>query len=76
MTKSFILKENEYRFKDLNEEGKEILSILIFSVQSLHELNSRYTLMTKAKNAYISDLKKEVIEKKSGIDLGALFDED
>ena len=32
-------------------------------------------LLTKARNAYIADLKTEIIEGRTGVDLGALFDD-
>jgi hypothetical protein len=32
--------------------------------------------MTKAKNAYISDLKMEIVRERSGVDLSALFTDD
>jgi hypothetical protein len=30
-------------------------------------------LLTRAKNSYVDELKREIIKGKSGVDLGALF---
>ena len=38
-------------------------------------MNER-AVLTRAKNAYIDDLKLEVVESKSGLDIGALFADD
>ncbi|XXK34586.1 hypothetical protein ACMAY8_18395 [Rhodobacteraceae bacterium nBUS_22] len=76
MGKSFTLEGNEYKIENLSEEGKKIWSHLFFALQSLDELNAKLALMNRAKNAYVSDLKTEVVENKSGVDLGALFSED
>ena len=32
--------------------------------------------LTKAKNAYIADLKLEIVQRRTGVDLGALFSDD
>ena len=76
MGKSFTLEGNEYKIENLSEEGKKIWSHLFFALQSLDELNAKHALLMRAKNSYISDLKSEVVEKKSGVDLGALFVDD
>ena len=63
MVNSFTLERNKYKIVDLSEEGKKILSHFFFALQSLDELNAKLALMTRAKNAYVKDLKAEVIEK-------------
>ena len=41
-----------------------------------HELTNQQALLTKAKNAYIADLKMEIVQGRTGVDLGALFSDD
>jgi hypothetical protein len=76
MPKSFTLEGKKYSVDDLSESGRKIWSKFFFSLQSLDELNAKHALLMRAKNSYISDLKSEVVEKKSGVDLGALFVDD
>ena len=40
------------------------------------EKTNLMALLTKAKNAYIADLKTEIIKSKTGVDLSSLFDEE
>jgi hypothetical protein len=76
MAKTFTLEGNEYKIDDLSTEGKQIWDHLFFSLKALDELNAKHAIMMRGKNAYIEDLKGEVVQKKSGVDLGALFAED
>ncbi|MDC1399272.1 hypothetical protein N8306_01960 [Yoonia sp.] len=50
----------------------------VAELQSLEILAKEKTnmlaILTKAKNAYISDLKMEIVKNKSGVDLASLFD--
>ena len=65
-----------YKIADLSDEGRNILQQLIFIRTNLLGLRNQQSLLSRAKNGYIEDLKSEVIEKKSGVDLGALFMDD
>ena len=38
------------------------------------EKSTLMALLTKAKNAYMADLKAEIIKNKTGVDLSSLFD--
>jgi hypothetical protein len=76
MAKTFTLEGNNYQIDNLSEQGKKIWENLFFALQSLEQLNAQYVLMTRAKNAYIADLKHEIVEKKSGVDFGVLFSDD
>jgi hypothetical protein len=42
----------------------------------IQKLMNERAVLTRAKNAYIDDLKLEVVESKSGLDIGALFSDD
>lgn len=76
MAKTFKIEGSEYEIASLSDEAQKIWQALYFTLQKLDELNANQALLTRAKNAYIADLKGEVIEKKSGVDLGALFMDD
>jgi len=39
-------------------------------------LSNQKALLTKAKNAYIANLKSEIVQGRTGVDLGALFSDD
>ena len=40
------------------------------------ERNNFLVVLNKAKNAYIAELKTEIIKNKTGVDLSSLFDEE
>ncbi|EDM69398.1 hypothetical protein RAZWK3B_11687 [Roseobacter sp. AzwK-3b] len=41
----------------------------------LQEAQNLHAVLTKARHAYIADLKNEIVKGKSGVDLSALFDD-
>ena len=49
---------------------------LTFTRLTLQEMSNQMALLTKAKNAYIDDLKSEIVQGRTGVDLGALFSDD
>lgn len=64
---------------DVNSLNKDAIAI----VESLHRVEARIqekqnliALLLKAKNAYIADLNAEIVQERSGVDLGALFADD
>jgi len=62
---------------DLSVASNEALTLVARLQQIERQVEEKTNLMavlTKAKNAYISDLKAEVIKKKTGVDLSTLFD--
>ena len=58
-----------------SEEGRRTLALYQYATTQLQEAENRMALLTKARNAYIADLKNEIIEGRTGVDLGALFDD-
>ena len=66
----------EYPISSLSDLGKSLLAnIQAVDIRLKQKLNHR-SLLLRARNAYISDLKEEVILEKSGIDLTTIFDDD
>ena len=76
MKQSFLLDGVEYSTDGLSEEGSGFVKQLEFTHLRLQELSNQSALMTKAKNAYIADLKMEIVRERSGVDLSALFTDD
>lgn len=75
MLKPFTLDGSAYSPDDLTECGRLILANLIFTQSQIATRENMVALLTKAKNAYIADLKAEIIKNKTGVDLSSLFDE-
>jgi hypothetical protein len=40
----------------------------------IQEITNLYNVLTRAKKSYIRELKREMIEGKSGVDIASLFD--
>ena len=76
MTKRFRLDGAEYDAAALPKEGQALVESMTFAQMRLQELMNQQALLTKAKNAYISDLKTEIVQCRTGVDLGALFSDD
>jgi hypothetical protein len=72
----FSIDGNSYRVSDLSDDGRVQLEQLLFVQRNLNLLKNKIAVMTKAKNSYISDLKSDMVESRSGIDLGLLFSDD
>ena len=79
MTRKINIPENiniesvEYETKGLSEGGIKILINLTHAELKIREMENNKAIMTKARNAYISEIKKEIIKSKSGIDLSSLL---
>ena len=76
MSESFWIDGVEYSTEDLSKEGCNLVKQLKFTQLKLHELSNQQALMKKAGNAYIADLKMEIVRERSGVDLSALFTDD
>jgi hypothetical protein len=76
MRQRFRIDGVEYDTEGLSQEGRDLVARLTFTRLTLQEMSNRMALMTKAKNAYIADLKSEIVQGRTGVDLGALFSDD
>lgn len=76
MRQRFRIDGVEYDTEALSQEGRDLVARLTFTRLTLQEMSNRMALMTKAKNAYIADLKSEIVQGRTGVDLGALFSDD
>jgi transcriptional/translational regulatory protein YebC/TACO1 len=76
MTQAFQLDGEDYNADALSDDGKAIYAQLQFIRQQLQLLSNQQMLLNKAKNAYIADLKIEIVQGRTGVNLAALFDDD
>ena len=70
---NFEIEDVKYRTDALSAKNLDILKQLTFVEVKIREMINKKAIMTKARNAYISEIKKEVIKSKSGIDLSTLL---
>ena len=76
MSQRFRIDGVEYDIETLTQEGRDLVARLTFARLRQQELSNQIALLTKAKNAYIADLKSEIVQGRTGVDLGALFSDD
>lgn len=66
----------DYDLSKASDEAKALVARLQHLDRLFEEKSNLMALLTKAKNAYIADLKTEIIKNKTGVDLSSLFDEE
>ena len=66
----------KFQTEELNETCMRMVNMGVATELKIRKLMNERAVLTRAKNAYIDDLKLEVVESKSGLDIGALFSED
>ena len=69
MTKLIKIGDVDYPAENLSENGKGLLALLNSLDASITERSNLIAVLTRAKQAYIADLKAEIISKKAGLDL-------
>ena len=74
--KFFQIDGEKYSTHGLSPEGIQLVTLVRFTSKRIRDLSSQHALLMKAKNAYITDIKSEVVEHRSGLDIGALFSEE
>ena len=67
---------NKYSKESLPENCIELTKLVSIAQEQINNLINEHAVITRAKNAYIEDLKNEVIESKSGFDIAKLFLDD
>ena len=66
----------KFQTEELNGTCMRLVNMGVATELKIRKLMNERAVLTRAKNAYIDDLKLEVVESKSGLDIGALFSED
>lgn len=69
MTDTLKLDDKEYKVNDLSERSKKIVSELNTIEKQLREKNDILSIFNKAKKAYMSDLKSEILSQKGGFEI-------
>ena len=64
----------EHDLDSLSQEAKGILEKLQYTETQIRDTNNLCTLLRRAKKSYIQELKRQMIEGKSGVDIESLFD--
>ena len=64
----------EYDFESLSPEAKAILEKIKHTETQIQDKQNLSAMLTRSKNSYIHELKREMIEGKSGVDIASLFD--
>lgn len=62
------IQNDEYDFGELTDEHKAVLKTIRSIDQSLVDKKALLAALMTAKNAYLSELKKEILKSKSGFD--------
>lgn len=65
----------DYDISTLSVQGQQALAAYQHATEQLQHAQNMQALLTKAKNAYISELKTEMIRGRTGVDLSTLFDD-
>lgn len=66
----------DFDLSKASDEAKAFVARLQHLDRQFEEKSNLLALLTKAKNAYIADLKSEIIKEKTGVDFSTLFDEE
>ena len=74
MVNKLIIDNIEYILDDYGQSVKSLALRLDSTDKEIQEKTNLYAVFTCAKNSYIQELKREMIAKKSGVDIGSLFD--
>jgi len=75
MVKHVRLDNRDYDVALLSQAGQETLALYQHATQQYQDATNMLALMVKARNAYIADLRNEMIQRNTGIDLRNLFSE-
>jgi hypothetical protein len=76
MTGRLRLDDHVYDTAALSAEARSLLDRIAFVQGRLEELNGHAALLNKAKNAYIADLKQDLLRGRVGLNFGALVGND
>ncbi len=64
------LDDTEYDVAELSDKAKKLIVEMQKVIARIQETNNMIALLTKAKSAYISELKSEMLSAKAGFDFG------
>lgn len=73
MAQTISIDGRDYDITGLSDQGKQDLAVLHHITQQLQEAQNMQAILTKARKAYLAELKNEIVMGKSGVDLSSLF---
>ena len=73
MTERIKFGGKTYDLSVLSAEGRRTLEMLKYTIDRLEVAQQKEAALKRAKNAYVSDLRAEIVKGTSGIDLDALL---
>ena len=76
VNKNFIIDGLMYDQEQLSDDGKLIFKKLVFAERMTQESKGLEILLNRAKNSYITDIKEEIVQQKSGVDFALLLQDD
>jgi len=68
MSQKIKIDDKDYDISDISDRGKNLIIQLQNIDSGLKEIQNMIAILTKAKRAYIADLKSEMLSKKAGFD--------
>ena len=74
MAKKINIDGIEYDLDNLSQTVKAVLEKIQHADTQIQEMTNLYNVLTRAKKSYIRELKREMIEGKSGVDIASLVD--
>ena len=74
MSQKINIGDVEYDLESLSQEAKAIIEKLQHTDAQIQDKKNLNALFIRAKNSYVHELKREMIEGKSGVDIASLFD--
>ncbi len=68
MSQKIVLGEKEFEYdpENLSDTSKAALSSLQFISKRIQEISNMQAVMQRAKNSYVTSLKKEMLSEKAG----------
>ncbi len=73
MVKALKIEGKDFDVSKLSDAGRRTLSNYMYVVKQLQTAENMHAVLIKARNAYIADLRNQMIRGKTGIDLSALL---
>tara|TARA_B100000900_G_C19968450_1_gene468749 strand:- start:227 stop:445 length:219 start_codon:yes stop_codon:yes gene_type:complete len=67
MSKKIKIDDQEYELDQLTDKAKSTIKALKFVTERIKELDNMRILLRRAKNSYVSGIKKEMISNKAGL---------
>ncbi len=73
MTQKINIDGIEHGLDTLSDDAKKLVARFQDTDACIHEMKNLLAIFIRAKRSYISELKREIIKDKSGVEIDALF---